>query len=70
QLIDIHMAIFQIDPLSNWTEQSDEFYRRMLERINIFATAMANMVKYSFIIEPGTITPHLSVKIPLENQYV
>ncbi|VDK60781.1 unnamed protein product [Gongylonema pulchrum] len=32
----------------------------MLERINSFASTMADMVKYSFIIEPGTITPHLS----------
>uniref|UniRef100_A0A1I8EVR7 Protein-tyrosine phosphatase containing protein n=1 Tax=Wuchereria bancrofti TaxID=6293 RepID=A0A1I8EVR7_WUCBA len=49
-----------VDPLSNWTEQSNEFYCRMLERINNFASSMAEMVKYSFIIEPGTITLHLS----------
>ncbi|KAL3991072.1 hypothetical protein ACH3XW_34395 [Acanthocheilonema viteae] len=48
-----------IDPLSNWTEQSNEFYTRMLGRINNFASSMANMVKYSFIIEPSTIIPHL-----------
>uniref|UniRef100_A0A915PU97 Tyrosine-protein phosphatase domain-containing protein n=1 Tax=Setaria digitata TaxID=48799 RepID=A0A915PU97_9BILA len=54
------MYLKAVDPLSNWTEQSCEFYCRMLERINIFASSMADMVKYSFIIEPGTITPHLS----------
>lgn len=56
--------IIQIDPLSNWTKQSSEFYCRMLERINNFASTMADMVKYSLIIEPGTITPHLSVGFP------
>ncbi|KAK6113743.1 Protein-tyrosine phosphatase family protein [Brugia pahangi] len=53
-------SLKEADPLSNWTEQSSEFYSRMLERINNFASSMAEMVKYSFIIEPGTITPHLS----------
>ncbi|VDM99566.1 unnamed protein product [Thelazia callipaeda] len=49
-----------VDPLANWTKQGNEFYCRMLGRINTFASEMATMVNYSFIIEPGTITPHLS----------
>ncbi|CAG9536224.1 unnamed protein product [Cercopithifilaria johnstoni] len=54
------MCFKAVDPLSYWTEQNNEFYCQMLERINSFASAMGDMVKYSFIIEPGTVTPHLS----------
>ncbi|MCP9263257.1 Protein CBR-EGG-3 [Dirofilaria immitis] len=60
QLTHDYTCLKTIDPLSNWTKQRSELYCRMLERINTFASTMADMVKYSFIIEPGTITPHLS----------
>uniref|UniRef100_F1L2C0 Tyrosine-protein phosphatase 69D n=1 Tax=Ascaris suum TaxID=6253 RepID=F1L2C0_ASCSU len=50
----------QVDPLASWFKQSSESSARMLDRIQNLASAMADMVKYSLLIEPGTITPHLS----------
>ncbi|KHN82233.1 Tyrosine-protein phosphatase 69D [Toxocara canis] len=50
----------QVDPLVTWFKQTSESSARMLDRIQNLAGAMVSMVKYSMLIEPGTITPHLS----------
>ncbi|VDK26363.1 unnamed protein product [Anisakis simplex] len=52
----------QVDPLSTWFKQTSESTSRMLDRIQNLAKEMASMVKYSFLVEPGSITPHLSVR--------
>lgn len=57
------MLLFQLDPLCNWYRLNSESCARMLERVQNLAGVMAGMVRYSLLLEPGTITPHLTVTL-------
>uniref|UniRef100_A0A0N5ALA3 Tyrosine-protein phosphatase domain-containing protein n=1 Tax=Syphacia muris TaxID=451379 RepID=A0A0N5ALA3_9BILA len=53
-------ALKRFDPLCNWYRLNSESCARMLERVQNLVATMANMVRYSLLLEPGSITPHLT----------
>ena len=51
---------FKLDPLCNWYHQSAEVSAQVASRISRFTEQMTRRVKWSFLIEPGKFSCHLS----------
>lgn len=58
--IDYH-ALKDDDPLVNWFKKGAKDSSPTIDRIQTFAANVANLMKFSLLIDPGHLRPHLSV---------